>query len=240
MDEGIPHIKLDKESLYHLLLGLDYDEVMNYCKADKTAFNICNSKQFWVQKALKDYKVDLSKSDNSRLDYLELFDRIPWIFDVSGKSESGENEEADSYTVVDAIFKRLTEISHQNDNEQSTEQSTEQRIYFNNDNLKEGIIATTPFLAKILIALYSIDNDDKFYEILSDVPNNGRSLSSREIIAYLEKWYDANYLGKMLSFKLDQTFKSRRKYKGNYITKKIWEVDVWTIPRIIDDLKNLF
>lgn len=43
---------------YNILLNLDYDEIMATCDKNRQFVNICNSYDFWRDKAVRDFDIE--------------------------------------------------------------------------------------------------------------------------------------------------------------------------------------
>ena len=56
---------LPAELLLDILLNLEHEEIVNFCKSNKRIARICNDFYFWNQKSLKDFKMSLPTNINS-------------------------------------------------------------------------------------------------------------------------------------------------------------------------------
>lgn len=67
---------LPYETLFNILLNLDYDSIANYCLTNRNALSICQSDYFWQQKAFIDFSVSPAEFTNTILTpilrYIEL------------------------------------------------------------------------------------------------------------------------------------------------------------------------
>lgn len=85
--------------LYNLLLDLDYEDVINYCRSYKQAALICQTPSFWEQKVLRDFNIPLDIFRNTDLSPAQRYLQIS-----TSKGEIAKGSE--QYLSLDEFVKR--------------------------------------------------------------------------------------------------------------------------------------
>lgn len=235
--------ELDDASLFKLLLRLPYYQMTRYCVSNKQAQRICSNSALWREKIRQDYGIKLNPDQDAKVEYFKAFDSIDvkegTIFDA------------------DAFIKRLVERI-----EFLEETSREpHRLYvagfeeiddegFDHDSLylKIGVIAKSKRVGWALVFLLWIIQDDR--EDLSIYPiemimGDDRSIETVSLtevmdtlVSYWENFSKPHDLNN-IKHKIWTWNKVTGKREDVIITNELWNIDLWTFPRIKKALEDI-
>jgi len=223
---------LSREVQFQTLLNLPYRDILNYCETHTDAQRICNDDSFW--------RMRLQRETNWPIAYLpgETFREKFQIFQTSSEHELNE-------TIGNSILPDLFEsIKERNTGtpkiyfagEFDSNQSKFERA---SNHLEIGVIANNETIGLALLRLthYIVDEDiELYYDDLSNLADD-ELVTVDSIIRYLSE-HEQDYA---VSFDLTDTFTvdlvSAR--GDNTITNNIANVDLWTLPRVVQEFDTI-
>jgi hypothetical protein len=219
-----PDKQIDDATNFMMLLSMPYDNLIQFAASNSASQKIIDNDSFWNTKLLRDYNIVADSNKSAQQQYFERYDLI---------DSSDEN-------INNIFFEKLVKLEKKSKNSAriyfSGEYDSNQTEFENKSNkLLVGVIARDETFARAVLGLLriKIDHNKNYIVYMAElIKENNLPLTYANLIKELAE--GESHYGD--SYSMEEYF-TIRYVDGSTLTRNISEIDIWTLPRIENDLE---